>query len=371
MFNIKRMAELKENVLKNDALFIDQFGRSKRKLRISVTDRCNFKCVYCMPEHPEWMKKQDLLSFEQLFEFCSFMVRRGIESIRITGGEPLMRQGVVHFIAQLQSLKALGLKRISMTTNAHYLKGYAQALKKAGLDDINISLDSLDSIQFKQLTQKELAPVLEGIAAAQTVSLPIKINSVLMRGINDDQIIPLARWAIQQKVSLRFIEFMPLDGDQQWARTQVVSEQEILARLSTAFGVTRTVALNSDPARQYEIDGHAIGIISTVSHSFCAECDRLRLTAQGEFYNCLFATQGLMLKAHIQALTLKPTTHLTASFTTTSLDTTFQSPQMQLQHLLSDYIWHKEAGFHAIQQRLKNQSLNERNRKISMHMLGG
>ena len=367
---------VKENMLIDDALFVDQWGRSKRKLRISVTDRCNFKCVYCMPEHPEWMRKQDLLSFEQLYQFCDFMVRRGIESIRITGGEPLMRQGVVHFIAQLQSLRALGLKRISMTSNAHYLKNYAQALKQAGLDDINISLDSLDAIQFNQLTQKDLAPVLEGIAAAKKVALPIKINSVLMQGINDDQIIPLARWAIQQKISLRFIEFMPLDGDQHWSRAQVVSEQQILARLSTAFHVSHLATLSgnpasSDPARHYVIDGHSIGIISTVSHSFCAECDRLRLTAQGEFYNCLFATQGLMLKAHIEALTLKPTAHLTTSFTTKSMNAKLYSPQMQLQQILSDYIWHKEAGFHDIQQRLKNQSPDKSSRKISMHMLGG
>ena len=199
--------------LKTEAQFVDQFGRGKRKLRISVTDRCNFKCVYCMPEHPEWMKKHDLLSFEELYQFCDFMVRRGLESIRITGGEPLVRQGVVHFVAQLQELKKLGLKRISMTTNAHYLKQYAQALKQAGLDDLNISLDSLDADQFKQLTQKELAPILDGIRAAQAAGLPIKINSVLMNGINDNQILPLARWSVQEKVHLRFIEFMPLDGD--------------------------------------------------------------------------------------------------------------------------------------------------------------
>jgi len=142
--------------LENVALFVDQFGRSKRKLRISVTDRCNFKCVYCMPEHPGWMKKQDLLSFEELYQFCDFMVRHGIEAIRITGGEPLMRQGVVHFVEQLQALRKLGLKRISMTTNGHYLKQYADNLKQAGLDDLNISLDSLNNKQFKQLTQKDL-----------------------------------------------------------------------------------------------------------------------------------------------------------------------------------------------------------------------
>ena len=344
--------------LKSNALFVDQFGRGKRKLRISVTDRCNFKCVYCMPEHPEWMKKHDLLSFEELYQFCDFMVRRGIEFIRITGGEPLMRQGVVHFVAQLQNLKQLGLKRISMTSNAHYLKQYAQALKHAGLDDLNISLDSLDATQFKQLTQKDLAPVLDGIRAAQAVGLPIKINSVLMSGINDNQILPLARWSVQQKVILRFIEFMPLDGDRKWSNEHVVSEQHILETLATEFAVTTQVhdstQVTSNPARQYLINNHPIGIISTITNSFCGTCDRVRLTAQGEFYNCLFAPQGLNLKAEIKAL---------ASSEPLS--------EVSLNGALSGYIWNKEQGFHAIEQRLNSQSLAKSSRKISMHMLGG
>ena len=344
--------------LKSNALFVDQFGRGKRKLRISVTDRCNFKCVYCMPEHPEWMKKHDLLSFEELYQFCDFMVRRGIEFIRITGGEPLMRQGVVHFVAQLQNLKQLGLKRISMTSNAHYLKQYAQALKHAGLDDLNISLDSLDATQFKQLTQKDLAPVLDGIRAAQAVGLPIKINSVLMSGINDNQILPLARWSVQQKVILRFIEFMPLDGDRKWSTEHVVSEQHILETLATEFAVTTqahdSAQATSNPARQYLINEHPIGIISTITNSFCGTCDRVRLTAQGEFYNCLFAPQGLNLKAEIKAL---------ASSEPLS--------EVSLNGALSRYIWNKEQGFHAIEQRLNSQSLAKSSRKISMHMLGG
>ena len=344
--------------LKSNALFVDQFGRGKRKLRISVTDRCNFKCVYCMPEHPEWMKKHDLLSFEELYQFCDFMVRRGIEFIRITGGEPLMRQGVVHFVAQLQNLKQLGLKRISMTSNAHYLKQYAQALKHAGLDDLNISLDSLDATQFKQLTQKDLAPVLDGIRAAQAVGLPIKINSVLMSGINDNQILPLARWSVQQKVILRFIEFMPLDGDRKWSTEHVVSEQHILETLATEFAVTTqahdSAQATSNPARQYLINKHPIGIISTITNSFCGTCDRVRLTAQGEFYNCLFAPQGLNLKAEIKALTSSE-----------------PLSEVSLNGALSGYIWNKEQGFHAIEQRLNSQSLAKSSRKISMHMLGG
>lgn len=348
--------------------FVDQFGRTKRKLRISVTDRCNFKCVYCMPEHPTWMKKQDLLSFEELYQFCDFMVRRGIEHIRITGGEPLMRQGVVHFIAELQQLKKIGLQKVSMTTNAHYLAQYAVALKQAGLDDLNISLDSLDAEQFQQLTQKRLQPVLDGIRQAKALELPIKINAVLMKGLNDQQIVPLAQWSIAQHIPVRFIEFMPLDGDARWSSEHVVTEHEILSQLKTHFELKIQEAHSSQPARTYLINGHPIGIISTISHSFCGTCDRLRLTAKGEFFNCLFATQGLDLKKQIRALTLR---HTQADLT--------------LNEQLSLYIWYKKQGFHQIQQELLQQhasstvtaseqhctALKTTSRKISMHMIGG
>ncbi|KGT47006.1 MULTISPECIES: GTP 3',8-cyclase MoaA [Acinetobacter] len=339
-------------------VFQDQFGRNKRKLRISVTDRCNFKCVYCMPEHPEWMKKHDLLSFEELYHFCEFMVRRGIEQIRITGGEPLMRQGVVHFIAELQQLKKIGLKRISMTTNGHYLKQYAAELKQAGLDDLNISLDSLDTEQFEQLTAKKLQPVLEGIQAAQQVGFLIKINAVLIKGSNDNQILHLAHWAKRENVELRFIEFMPLDGDQNWSSDHVVSEQDILDQLATEFEIKIGQSQGANPARTYQIDNMPIGIISTITNSFCGSCDRLRLNAQGEFFNCLFSTQGLKLKDSIQQLRQQ------------SL-----SAEQILQQQLQTYIWNKAAGFHAIQAQQKQFNLEPKSnpnfRKISMHMIGG
>ena len=348
------------------AVFADQFGRQKRKLRISVTDRCNFKCVYCMPEHPEWAKKHNLLSFEELYLFCFLMVQQGIEHIRITGGEPLMRQGVVHFIEQLQQLKKNGLKRISMTTNAHYLKKYAEPLKKAGLDDLNISLDSLDIEQFKQLTQKDLAPVFAGIQAAQAVGLPIKINTVLIKGMNDDQIIPLAKWSIQHNIILRFIEFMPLDGDQKWSVDDVVSEQQILNVLAAEFDlkIHQSIGSSAEPARQYLINNHPIGIISTISHSFCSDCDRIRLTAQGELYNCLFAPKGLALKTEIKAL-LSASRQIALSTVKKMPEST--SENLALLQKIGAYIWKKEQGFDAIQARTKQQA----SRKISMHMLGG
>lgn len=328
----------------------DQYGRIKRKLRISVTDRCNFKCTYCMPEHPEWMKKQDLLSFEALLLFCQYMVKQGIENIRITGGEPLMRQGVVHFIRDLQGLRDLGLKRISMTTNGHYLVKYAEQLKQAGLDDLNISLDSLDELQFKQLTQKDLSPVLQGIAAAQRVNLPIKINCVLIKNQNDDQIVPMVKWAKQHNIPLRFIEFMPLDGDQHWTDQAVVSEAEILAQLQPFYQI-QVLQQQHEPARQYQLDGqYCIGIISTITHSFCGDCDRIRLTAQGELYNCLFAQQGLNIKPYLQAVIKQK--QLAQDINDQELD-----------QQIKPYIWYKAKGYHAI----KHQQV----RKISMHMLGG
>ena len=335
--------------------FQDQFGRVKRKLRISVTDRCNFKCAYCMPEHPEWMKKHDLLSFEELYSFCEFMVKHGVEQIRITGGEPLMRQGVVHFIAQLQNLRQYGLKRISMTTNGHYLKQYSQALKQAGLDDLNISLDSLNPTQFEALTQKSLEPVLDGIYTAKEAGLNIKINTVLIKGLNEDQIIPLVKWAHAQQFEPRFIEFMPLDGEQNWSADAVVTEQEILAVLKTKYSVQVLQGNGAAPARSYMVNGMPIGIISTISNSFCGTCDRLRLNAQGEFFNCLFSNQGLQLKKYIQ-----------------DGMSNADVANLGLETALSTYIWHKALGFHVIQEK-QNSTLNSKpnTRKISMYMIGG
>ena len=341
-------------------MFEDQFGRQKRKLRISVTDRCNFRCVYCMPEHPEWMNKKELLSFEELYAFCHFMVQHGVEQIRITGGEPLMRHGVVNFIQQLQQLKSLGLKRISMTTNGHYLVQFAEQLKQAGLDDLNISLDSLDPTQFKQLTKQVLEPVLDGIQAAKLAGLRIKINTVLMKGMNENQIIPLVKWAHSHHFEPRFIEFMPLDGDQKWAKLCVVSEQEILNCLSSEFDVTTQQRKGADPARRFVVNGQYVGIISTISNSFCDTCDRLRMNAQGEFFNCLFAQKGLRLKAEIQQLLNQdPVAQLQS--------------QLDLQNKLGVYIWNKAKGYQALQTELEkmNPIHVSHARKISMHMIGG
>ncbi|MFT4022137.1 MAG: hypothetical protein QM666_11550, partial [Acinetobacter sp.] len=245
------------------------------------------------------------------------------------------------------------------------------------LDDLNISLDSLDAEQFQQLTAKKLQPVLDGIAAAQQAGLSIKINTVLMRGSNDDQIVPLTRWAEQRGIPLRFIEYMPLDGDGQWQQQQVVTEQHILQVLAQQYAITPIQQMH-EPARYYQLsalhhqgnagnseqDQHAashqntfkIGIISTISHAFCGECDRIRITAQGELFNCLFAEQGLPLKNLLEQWYVMKTPALKA----------------QIIHKIQQYIWYKAEGYHTIQQQKQFQTNTQTHvRKISMHMLGG
>lgn len=322
------------------ASLVDQFGRYKRKMRISLTDRCNFKCTYCMPDHPEWLAKKDILNFEELFTFSKHMVELGIQHIRLTGGEPLMRHGVVHFIATLNNLRALGLQRISMTTNAYYLAKHAQALKDAGLDDLNISLDSIRPDTFLKLTQRPLQPVLNGIAAAQAAGLPIKLNCVLLAGQNDQEIVELTQWAYQKQIPLRFIEYMPLDAPDHWQRDKVVTEDEVIAQLKPYFQVERQQRHN-DPATIYLLNGEfELGVISTISKPFCQTCDRLRLTATGELYTCLFAQQGTPLRLLLQ-----------------------QGNSSLLQQTILQAVWHKKAGFISYQQ--------TPSRKITMHTLGG
>ncbi|MFU8925189.1 GTP 3',8-cyclase MoaA [Acinetobacter puyangensis] len=319
---------------------VDQFGRYKRKLRISLTDRCNFRCDYCMPDHPEWLAKKDLLSFEELLKFCQIMVKLGIEHIRLTGGEPLMRQGIVHFIENLQHLKIHGLKRISMTSNAFYLKKYAIALKQAGLDDINISLDSIRADTFFNMTQKQIGPVLEGITAAQQAGLKIKLNCVVLADKNANEIVELTQWAYQRRLPLRFIEYMPLDQPEHWQRDKVMSEDEIIQKLKPYFQIQKQQRQH-DPATIYRLNEHYdLGVISTISKPFCQSCDRLRLTATGELFTCLFANTGTPLRALLQP-----------------------NQEQFLLATIQQAVWYKKAGFIAHQQAPV--------RKISMHAIGG
>ncbi len=281
---------------------IDPFGRTVRDLRISVTDRCNFRCQYCMPaEGMKWLPKSELLSFAEIVRFAKVCVDRfGFNGIRLTGGEPLVR---AHLPRLVEDLANLGVD-VALTTNGSTLNLHAQPLADAGLSRINISLDSLQRDRFLELTRRdELDKVLAGIDAALAAGLsPVKINTVMMRGINDDEVIDFAHFGRERGVIVRFIEFMPLEAGDVWTKDRVVPATEIVEALATEFDV-ETVKRGSEPAEKFLLtergasaSGGAsagevseVGVIASVTKPFCGNCDRVRLTAEGQFRTCLFA----------------------------------------------------------------------------------
>lgn len=273
----------------------DSFGRAIRDLRISVTDRCNFRCFYCMPtEAMEWQPKSEILTYEELLILAETFVSLGVSKLRVTGGEPMLRRDLEHFIAKLAGIP--GVSDIALTTNAHFLRGRAPGLKQAGLRRITISLDSLEPERFALLTgRNELTQVLDGIDAAIEAGIsPIKINSVVIRGINDDQVLRFADFAREKNVIVRFIEFMPLDNGKVWKREMVVPGDELRARIEAVYPLTRVPSESpSETARRWRFaDGSPgeIGFINPVSQPFCGHCSRIRLTADGMIRTCLFST---------------------------------------------------------------------------------
>jgi GTP 3',8-cyclase len=282
----------------------DRFGRTMKRLRVSLTDRCNFRCVYCMPECPVWGAKEDILSLEELRQLIAiFVTRLGIEQLRLTGGEPLLRGGVARFVAMLSELRCAGLRRLSLSSNGALLARYARDLADAGLDDVNVSLDSLYPARFRDITGGgDLREVLRGIDRAREVGLPVKINAVIMRGTNDADVLPLARWAFREQLPLRFIEFMPLDSRGLWSPDKVFTERELLALLGREFEIA-PMERTSEPASYYCLNGSfRLGVIPTVSNPFCAMCDRVRLTADGRLFACLFSpAAGVGLKEALRA----------------------------------------------------------------------
>ncbi len=277
---------------------VDGFGRVHRDLRISVTDRCNFRCTYCMPaEGLDWMSRDDLLTYEELTRVARVCVERfGFDGIRLTGGEPTVRANLPVLIDQLSSLGV----DLSLTTNGTTLTNLAPALVSAGLERINISLDSLKHERFEQITRRdELDKVLEGIDAAVSAGLaPVKINCVVMRGVNDDEIVDFARFGRERGVTVRFIEFMPLDAQGEWTNEQVVTKAEIVAAIGDVFPLEPVAERESDPAARWRyVDGGGeFGVIPSVTEAFCESCDRVRLTADGMLRHCLFATRELDLR---------------------------------------------------------------------------
>ncbi|KMQ83500.1 molybdenum cofactor biosynthesis protein, partial [Lasius niger] len=245
-----------------------------------------------MPERPQWQARQLHLDNAELVRLLRLFIEQGIEQLRLTGGEPLLRPDLVPLLEDLQALRPLGLQRISMTSNASRLAPQAKALAAAGLDDLNISLDCLDPALFQRLTGQPIAPVLTGIEAARAAGLSVKINTVLVRGYNETSILPLLDWAMREALELRFIEYMPLDAPGRWQPESVFTEDELIAQIATSHQIQR-LPRHSDPATPWQVDGYyRLGVISTVSKPFCASCDRLRITADGTLYTCLFSAQG-------------------------------------------------------------------------------
>jgi cyclic pyranopterin phosphate synthase len=287
---------------------VDPFGRRVRDLRISVTDRCNFRCTYCMPEEGmTWLPRDELLTYEELARVARVCVERfGVHAIRITGGEPLVRAHVVRLVEMLAALDV----DLALTTNGVKLPELAHDLAAAGLRRVNVSLDSLRPETFLALTRRdELHRVLAGIDAALDAGLsPVKVNAVVIRGVNDDEVVDLARFGRARGVGIRFIEFMPLDAQGEWSAERVVPAREILERIDAVFPLraapvpgtgSRPQPGHVEPAERFEYadGGGDVGVIATVTEPFCENCDRVRLTAEGQLRTCLFALDEHDLRA--------------------------------------------------------------------------
>jgi len=284
------------------APLVDGFGRVHTDLRLSLTDRCNLRCTYCMPaEGLDWLPKPELLTDDELVRLAGVFASMGVRTVRLTGGEPLLRRGLPGLVARLSQL---GLT-LSLTTNGVGLERQAQALRDAGLRRVNVSLDSLRSERFAALTLRDRhADVLRGLAAARAAGLePVKVNTVLMRGVNDDEAGDLLEWALAEGYALRFIEQMPLDPQHGWDRGTMVDADEILAVLGRSHRLTPVEIRGSAPAEEFLVDGGpaTVGVVGSVSRPFCGACDRLRLTADGQVRNCLFARDESDLRAPLRA----------------------------------------------------------------------
>jgi GTP 3',8-cyclase len=274
---------------------VDGFGRIHTNLRISVTDRCNLRCFYCMPaDDVQFKPRHELLSYEEIERFAHVAVGLGVNKIRLTGGEPLVRSGIAELVRRLAAIR--GVADLALTTNGLLLPELAVELHAAGLHRLNISLDAMDEITFRKIARRKgLDRVLNGILTARQVGFRrIRLNAVSVRGLTETQVVPLARFARQHDIELRFIEYMPLDADGGWQMEQVLSGDAVREILDREVGRLEPVAADdpSQPATdfQYQDGGGRVGFVNPVTHSFCGACNRLRLTAEGQIRNCLFST---------------------------------------------------------------------------------
>jgi cyclic pyranopterin phosphate synthase len=288
-------------------MLADSFGRIATDLRVSLTDRCNLRCAYCMPpEGLDWLPKADQLTDDEVVRLIRIGVELlGIREVRFTGGEPLLRRGLAGIIARTAELRPR--PEISLTTNAIGLARTAGVLRAAGLDRINVSLDTLRHETFRKLARRDRLPdVLDGLAAAAQAGLhPVKVNAVLMRDLNDDEAVPLLRYCLEAGYELRFIEQMPLDAQHGWKRAEMVTAEEIFAALGREFALTPDDPRQrgSAPAEAFLVDGGParVGVIASVTRPFCGTCDRVRLTADGQIRNCLFARSENDLRGPLRA----------------------------------------------------------------------
>ncbi len=286
---------------------IDPFARAISYLRVSVTDRCDFRCTYCMSEHMTFLPKADLLSLEELDRLCTTFIGMGVQKLRITGGEPLVRKGILTFFqAMSRHLESGALQELTLTTNGSQLAKFAQPLAELGVRRINVSLDTLDPEKFARITRwGRLPQVLDGIAAAQAAGLRVKINAVALKGFNEDELFSLADWCAANDHDLTFIEVMPMGDDMGTATRldQYWPLKDLRARLATRFTLTDLADRTGGPARYVRLEetGQRIGFITPLTHNFCESCNRVRLTCTGELYMCLGQEDMADLRAPLRA----------------------------------------------------------------------
>ena len=278
---------------------IDTYGRVHRNLRVSLTDRCNLRCTYCMPnDFAAWLPSEHQLTTDELVRVIEIAVSEGINEVRLTGGEPLLRPDIVEIVSRINAIT--NAPTLTMTTNALTLEKVAKPLVDAGLTRINISLDTLDRDRFKLMTHRDrIDDVFAGIKAAQDAGInPIKINAVLLKGVNADEAPALLEWALANNLALRFIEQMPLDAGGIWERSSLVTADDIYADLSTRYELTPCNGRGSSPAEEFFVNGGpaTVGIIGSVTRPFCGACDRLRLTSDGQLRSCLFSLEEMDLR---------------------------------------------------------------------------
>ncbi len=285
---------------------VDAFGRVHRDLRISLTDKCSLRCTYCMPaEGVPWIPKQSVLTPDEIERVVRVAAAEGIRSVRLTGGEPLISPNLIEIVRRIAAIEGPdGRLEVAMTTNGIRLPEFIPGLEEAGLSRLNVSIDTLDPDRFLELTRRDrLIDVLAGIEAARRSSLrPLKLNAVVMRGVNEDEVVDLVEFAIEHGAQMRFIEHMPLDIGHTWDRGEMVPREEILAALGRRFTLAPVPGRGGAPAELFTLDGgpETVGVIASVTAPFCANCDRLRLTADGQLRNCLFAREELDLRSAIR-----------------------------------------------------------------------